>query len=564
MVAGLSATSTISPADLYLATSISSYSTTYSALPDGSLVTNGFLDDMARANGLLFAMGAFLAFFTRNIVASIGYVRRGRVKHKYLFHALLLSQILGPVGLLPMIVSYFHALDCNVVNRLTTTAVCLSQSLLMTGILGVKAYRCLSDSKVVLAVISAFQLGIVSFAALDLVSLQGEKLVLGHCGLAGHSHYMQVVFFIFCAEGMFICFCFIRAIWSSSRASSIPGRLSIHVTSRDGEPTGSASDTNAAVSSRTRRGWWDYVPEVHKFSEPNTLDCEESGVEGNSLRTLWSKFRWFLVREEVPAYAYQRKPSLPGPYPLRHPGIPLGHRPGREEARAQPHLVGPVPSPFLSSRRLGKFIPRMELFKEVMRDELCYTAFIAVTCVVAAVLSSVGVNLGLLLSPGGWIGLNWLAMSLLVVHSFSRVVRRHEREALLQQPASWDPMYRAEEALISSRQQHPESWRYWSDDHGPHRRPSRAPREEDLSSLEKLPVETEASNNNQSPRGAVRPSLSWLRPRSASMSSLATIETKTGASTPTSLSSFHALSIEREPSILSVRTSPTGQSEITS
>lgn len=30
------------------------------------------------------------------------------------------------------------------------------------------------------------------------------------------------------------------------------------------------------------------------------------------------------------------------------------------------------------------------------------------------------------------------------MHSFHRVLRRHEREAILQHPAAWDPLYRAE------------------------------------------------------------------------------------------------------------------------
>lgn len=35
-------------------------------------------------------------------------------------------------------------------------------------------------------------------------------------------------------------------------------------------------------------------------------------------------------------------------------------------------------------------------------------------------------------------------LSLLVVHSFGRVVARHEREALLQHPSAWDPLYYVE------------------------------------------------------------------------------------------------------------------------
>lgn len=42
---------------------------------------------------------------------------------------------------------------------------------------------------------------------------------------------------------------------------------------------------------------------------------------------------------------------------------------------------------------------------------------------------------------------------MLTMHSFDRVVRRHEQEAILQHPSTWDPMYRAElEASRALRQ----------------------------------------------------------------------------------------------------------------
>lgn len=37
-----------------------------------------------------------------------------------------------------------------------------------------------------------------------------------------------------------------------------------------------------------------------------------------------------------------------------------------------------------------------------------------------------------------------MILSILTVHSFDRVLRRHEREALLHHPSTWDPVYRAE------------------------------------------------------------------------------------------------------------------------
>lgn len=46
-----------------------------------------------------------------------------------------------------------------------------------------------------------------------------------------------------------------------------------------------------------------------------------------------------------------------------------------------------------------------------------------------------------------------IVTAMLTMHSFDRVVRRHEQEAILQQPATWDPIYRAElEASRALRQ----------------------------------------------------------------------------------------------------------------
>lgn len=46
-----------------------------------------------------------------------------------------------------------------------------------------------------------------------------------------------------------------------------------------------------------------------------------------------------------------------------------------------------------------------------------------------------------------------IVTAMLTMHSFDRVVRRHEQEAILQQPATWDPIYRAElEASRAVRQ----------------------------------------------------------------------------------------------------------------
>jgi len=79
----------------------------------------------------------------------------------------------------------------------------------------------------------------------------------------------------------------------------------------------------------------------------------------------------------------------------------------------------------------------MELFHKVMKDELCYTTTITVTTVILAFLLVCGVNFKNSLDMTGWVAANWAIISVLVIHSFGRVIRRHETEALVQHPSAW-------------------------------------------------------------------------------------------------------------------------------
>lgn len=85
---------------------------------------------------------------------------------------------------------------------------------------------------------------------------------------------------------------------------------------------------------------------------------------------------------------------------------------------AHSRSISPAPS---SHSRLSRYIPRMELFRDVIRDEvsvvihspfsnsnnqqLCYTTFITASCVVLSVLMLIGVNLRNELTISGWISL---------------------------------------------------------------------------------------------------------------------------------------------------------------
>jgi len=107
----------------------------------------------------------------------------------------------------------------------------------------------------------------------------------------------------------------------------------------------------------------------------------------------------------------------------------------------------PIPNPNRPpsiASRISKYVTRMQLFKQVFQHELLYTMFITILLLIIAVIMLVGVSSNFLLGPDGWIALDWMVVSFCTMQSFSRVVRRHEREAILSHPSAWDPMYRAE------------------------------------------------------------------------------------------------------------------------
>lgn len=102
------------------------------------------------------------------------------------------------------------------------------------------------------------------------------------------------------------------------------------------------------------------------------------------------------------------------------------------------------------------------------RSQLLYTAGITAIFFIVGVFMLVGVSRNVLFGPTAWIMLNCerfmfehipstnggtgFIVSALTMHSFSRVVRRHEREAILQHPSAWDPTYRAEQEVARTFQ----------------------------------------------------------------------------------------------------------------
>ncbi|KAF7791960.1 hypothetical protein EIP86_002986 [Pleurotus ostreatoroseus] len=156
--------------------------------------------------------------------------------------------------------------------------------------------------------------------------------------------------------------------------------------------------------------------------------------------------------------------------------------------------------------RLSKYMPRMQLLRQVLKNELYYTALVTVIYVVLAVMTLIGMYDTFVMDAMGWIAISWFVVSLFTMHSFSRVVRRHEHEAILQHPSAWDPIYRAEleaaRAFKSSSRARPA----YSPVSVMSRRPTRRgplptdPFEDPRSIVDRSPVPVDGSNE-----GAERP-----------------------------------------------------------
>lgn len=168
-------------------------------LADGSLICSPLSKDLLQVHAILAISSALLVFFFRNTFTVVRYVRSGKVPQKALFYVLLGSQVIGFASPLPTIISIFSKrVDCRlwvakslaaqISNaelshpRIVTVATMtnfLSLSLLVTGILGVKAYRCLDSSNVVLAGLALLRTASVILIVLDAINLDVGR------GLAG-------------------------------------------------------------------------------------------------------------------------------------------------------------------------------------------------------------------------------------------------------------------------------------------------------------------------------------------------------------------------------------------
>ncbi|KAJ3543426.1 hypothetical protein NMY22_g3146 [Coprinellus aureogranulatus] len=403
--------------DIYYApTPLPSFQPSYRSLGDGTLIATPFDEDLRSSHLSLLIIGSLFTIFVRNVFVSYGYVKRGRVKKKTLFYVLLASQVLAPVSLFPVILSYFvEKVNCTAIVHTSYLSAMISLGFLITGILGIKAYKCLENPKILLLLLGLLQSGATAFVLLDVIMTRGARRLTGSCVQASALKFSRYFVAVQFAQSLLICLCFVYASYKSRNSPMARGRMSVRL-SMDDLPIQMPPDDDNPQG----RGWWDHVPEPTSFLQRNPYQNEK--VEGSTFDKT----------------AVMRLPS--------HLAQHLGSREQRQktlETRRADLLDVPVDdrlrgrySPALSqSSRLSRMFPRMNLFRKVLKDELLYTTFITSTCVVVAILAAVGLNFQTPLSVTGWITLNWAIISLLTVHSFSRVVHRREKEAWIQQAA---------------------------------------------------------------------------------------------------------------------------------
>ncbi|KAK0198708.1 hypothetical protein F5146DRAFT_1020728 [Armillaria mellea] len=414
---------------------IAQFTPSYRALGDGSLVSQPLIDDLHLSFVGTLVAGMLTALFTRNVFVSGDYMRRAQVKNKILFYTLFVSQVLGAFTLVPFIISEFDsAFECTLSVIISYILFGTSLTLLLC-ILGYKAYKCLNNSRLVGAVLLCFQTSMTATAIVGLVHVKGQRSLSGTCYLSNDLPLIRAYLLLQLSEVLFIWTCFLWAVWKSRGSPLARGRISIQLSMDD------CAESDTSNPETACRGWWDYVPKTEAAASFPTTEHNN-----NFTRSFYNKFKSIISNSEPRTLTRPaRKTSIPSDFPIPQPPRPsvvaiseaLPERPSNDPSErfsSSSNRMSPAPS---SYSRLSRYMPRMELFREVMKDELCFTTAITSVCVVAAVLAVISTNLVHGPTMTVCTSISWAVFSLLTIHSFGRVVRRHERETLIQNPRTW-------------------------------------------------------------------------------------------------------------------------------
>ncbi|KAG2129909.1 hypothetical protein DEU56DRAFT_973482 [Suillus clintonianus] len=439
----------------------------YNIFNDGSLVAPPFFDDLCTTYLALVIIACLFTVFARNIYTSIAFIWSGKVRKKSLLYTVFFSQLLAIPALLPLLIAQFHpAFDCQLILRVTVASGGISLSLLVrstnhfsipsylistqiTGILGVKAYRCLDNSRLVLVVLAALRSAALVLLALDLVSLRSHRSLAGRCYRPSDSISYAFIILLF-VESFFVCLCFLYAVWKSNGSAAVRGRITVSLSLDDvaDPPLDTRKESiESHKTANSRRGWWDYVSTVDHPGPLSPRSRRTQSLTHDPTILMGARDGLFKFRTGERVRDAENVPSRP-PLPTE---FPLTRTSTVRVSTTIPNIHNdalPIPrrssSPAVSSiSRISRYMPRVKLFREVMRDELFYTTFITASTVTSVIMTIVGVNSAGPADHVAWMGFDWVLISYLVMHSFGRVIRRHETEALLQQPSTWHRNVRA-------------------------------------------------------------------------------------------------------------------------
>ncbi|KZW02291.1 hypothetical protein EXIGLDRAFT_484471 [Exidia glandulosa HHB12029] len=389
------------------------------ALPDGTLMTPLYAHHARDASVLLFSAALFGVVFLRNIAVAYRYIRRISARDKTLFYLLFFSQIWGPVACAALLIPLASkTASCTAVNIVAVGSAEMSFSVLVSGILGIKAYRCLNRSRAVLAAICLTQVTAWILTAFDLPHLGSTRSLADICTFKNDLRLLPTAFILSSIETLvFVSMCFGYAVWHASKRSANLGRISLDVS------------TTRAAPEPALRGWWDYAPSIPPSVKRNNTG---SSVGHSNSKTHVSR------AASTAASSWKRGRGAWAIFPFQGARKPAENeeregwekvQDGEDEAPREPGrgwTNGSGQSP--------KFA-RMVLLNDAVRNELFYTALILVFHTLAMVMVPISLKYERVWPPLFWLGLSWTITSLLIIQSFAPVVARHEREAILREPA---------------------------------------------------------------------------------------------------------------------------------
>ncbi|KAF5390248.1 hypothetical protein D9757_002796 [Collybiopsis confluens] len=392
----------------YYDTPVADFNPKYHALPDGSLVSAPYRSDLAQANGVLLLLSILATISIRNIFVSGNYIRRIRVQQKRLFFFLFVSQLVGFVGLVPKSISYVTSRlssTCRSVILVLDFSATFSIIIIMSGIIGYKAYKCLDNSVLVRVIVSTLTVGSFGVSLADCITVRAAPRLSGSCARIDDMRWLRIFVILQLAQSLFTCFCFLYAVWKSRHSPVARDHISIQLSVDIQENQLYRDRLNSAPS--------------HQSSGP------VSPAQQSAERFIKSN------QDALPPGTQSRQESISTGFGTPLPSQSLGFRFRRvvrqDENSLRPLSTGPAASLAPSTfSRISHYMP--ELFRKVMEDELLYTTIITASSTVVAVISVVGVASKHQLSFMGWVCIYWGAASILATHSLGRAVNRHERE----------------------------------------------------------------------------------------------------------------------------------------